>query len=164
MIAPLAHLEVHTLLALDNADKLTGHNPALMYELVEAVLAIGAWLSKINLACLKTQPCAIQSNSLAVAFHRHLFAASRNNTYISKRHSIGGFKLAPRSLERITAASDLLNVRSKLGESLSVGQNGQRRVAQECRIPDAHETQQHRDVVIEGRSAKMFIHIISSCI
>ena len=42
-------LEVDTLLALKDANELTGDDPALVDELIEGVLSIGARLSKVHL-------------------------------------------------------------------------------------------------------------------
>ena len=44
------HLEVHTLLTLQDADELTRDDTALVDELVEGVLPIGAGLPKVHLA------------------------------------------------------------------------------------------------------------------
>lgn len=44
----------------------------LVNELVETMLAIGAWLSKINLSSMKIQWCPIHGHTLSVALHTHL--------------------------------------------------------------------------------------------
>ena len=67
-----ANLEVHALLGLDSSDELAWDDAALMDELVEGVLSIGAWLSKVNLARLKGQPPAGEVHALAIALHGHL--------------------------------------------------------------------------------------------
>ncbi len=70
------YLEVHALLALEDANELTGDDAALVDELVEGVLPIGAWLSKVHLTRLKWQPAAINRHPLTVALHRHLESAA----------------------------------------------------------------------------------------
>ena len=67
-----ADLEVDTLLALEDADELAGDDPPLVDELVEAVLPIGAGLTKIHFTRLKGQAAAIDGHALAIALHRHL--------------------------------------------------------------------------------------------
>jgi len=66
------HLQVHTLLALYNADEFTRHHSALVYELVEAVLPVGTRLAKVNLACLKGQLGAVQGHALSITLHGDL--------------------------------------------------------------------------------------------
>jgi hypothetical protein len=44
----------------------------LVDELVETMLAIGAWLSKINFSSMKIQWCPIHGHTLSVALHAHL--------------------------------------------------------------------------------------------
>ena len=44
-----ADLEVHTLLALQDTNELTGNDATLVDELVERVLPIGAGLAKVHL-------------------------------------------------------------------------------------------------------------------
>ena len=66
-------LEVHALLALHNANELTGHHPALVNELVEAVLPIGARLPKVDLArfsACSTAVCAARQCAMDPQ-HRH---------------------------------------------------------------------------------------------
>ena len=70
--ACVPHLQIHTLLGLDNADELCWHHTALVDQLVEGVLAIGTWLTKVNLTSFKWHAGAIQANPLAVALHGHL--------------------------------------------------------------------------------------------
>ena len=70
------YLEVHALLALEDADELTGDDTALVDELVEGVLPIGTGLSKVHLARLEWQPAAIDRHPLTIALHRHLKPAS----------------------------------------------------------------------------------------
>ena len=66
------HLEVHTLLALEDADELTGDDTPLVNELVEGVLSVSTRLAKVYLTRLKRQPRPINGNSFAVTLHRHL--------------------------------------------------------------------------------------------
>ena len=68
-----SHLEVHALLALQDANELTRDDTALVDELVEGVLPIGTGLSKVHLARLKGQPGAINGHPFPVALHGHLF-------------------------------------------------------------------------------------------
>ena len=70
------YLEVHALLALEDANELTGDDAALVDELVEGVLPIGARLPKVHLTRLKWQPAAINRHPLTVALHRHLEISS----------------------------------------------------------------------------------------
>ena len=70
--APGARLEVHALLALHQADELAGHHAALVDELVEAVLPVGARLAKVDLARLERQARAVGGHALAVALHGDL--------------------------------------------------------------------------------------------
>ena len=46
-----------------------------MDELVEGVLPIGAWLSKLNLSSIEHQTAAVNAHSFAVGLHRHLHTA-----------------------------------------------------------------------------------------
>lgn len=55
----IADLEVDALLTLDEADEVTGDDTALMDELIERVLPVGAWLAEIDLASLERQLLAI---------------------------------------------------------------------------------------------------------
>lgn len=71
-----ADLEIHTLLALQDTNELTGNDTTLVDELVERVLPVGARLAKVHLAGLERQAAAIDGHSLAVAFHRHLAIAN----------------------------------------------------------------------------------------
>jgi hypothetical protein len=48
---PPPHLEVDALLAAHNADEVAGDDSPLVDQLVEAVLTIGARLTKVNLTC-----------------------------------------------------------------------------------------------------------------
>ena len=48
---PTAHPQVHILLAAHDGDELCGDGAALVDELVEGVLPVGAGLAKVNLAC-----------------------------------------------------------------------------------------------------------------
>ncbi len=70
------YLEVHALLALEDADELTGDDAALVDELVEGVLPVGARLSKVHLTRLKWQPAAIDCHPLTVALHGNLESAA----------------------------------------------------------------------------------------
>lgn len=69
------HLEVHALLALQDADEFTRDDTPLVNELVEGMLTIGSRLPKVYLTRLKGQPGPINCYSLAIALHRHLNAA-----------------------------------------------------------------------------------------
>lgn len=53
---PCSYLEVHTLLTLQDPNELTGDDTALVDELVEGVLAVGARLPEVHLTRLKGQP------------------------------------------------------------------------------------------------------------
>lgn len=44
----------------------------LVYELVEGVLAVGAWLAKDDLACLERQRPPVNADLLAQGLHGHL--------------------------------------------------------------------------------------------
>ncbi len=70
------YLEVDALLALEDANELTRNDAALVDELVEGVLPVSAWLSKVHLTRLKWQPAAINRHPLTVALHRHLQSAA----------------------------------------------------------------------------------------
>ena len=71
-----ADLEVHTLLALQDTNELTGNNATLVDELVERVLPVSAGLAKVHLAGLERQAAAIDGHSLAVALHGYLAIAN----------------------------------------------------------------------------------------
>lgn len=65
-------LEVHGLLAADEADEVARHDAALVDELVEGVLAVGAGLPEVDFAALEGQAVAVDVDALAVALHVHL--------------------------------------------------------------------------------------------
>jgi hypothetical protein len=64
--------EIDRLLGADDANELTWHHPALMDELVERVLAICSWLSKINLSGFESKPLPMNVHTLAIALHGYL--------------------------------------------------------------------------------------------
>mmetsp|Transcript_8143 Transcript_8143/g.20571 ORF Transcript_8143/g.20571 Transcript_8143/m.20571 type:complete len:488 (-) Transcript_8143:580-2043(-) len=70
-------LEVHGLLGLDDADEVAGDGAALVDELVEGVLAVGARLAEVDLARGKRQLGAIDGHALAVGLHGHLLDVGR---------------------------------------------------------------------------------------
>jgi hypothetical protein len=65
-------LEVDGLLALDDADEVAGDDAALVDELVEAVLPVGAGLPKVDLPHVVRQRDPVNGHALAVALHAHL--------------------------------------------------------------------------------------------
>ena len=67
-----AHLEVYRLLAFDHSNEVTWDDASLMDELIERVLSICTWLSKINLTSFKRQPLSIHTYALAIALHGYL--------------------------------------------------------------------------------------------
>ncbi|GIX64953.1 serine esterase, putative [Babesia caballi] len=67
--AALGHVPV---LAPDEADELGGDDAALVQQLVEAVLAVGAALAEVDLAGAVGQPLAVHADGLAVALHAEL--------------------------------------------------------------------------------------------
>lgn len=57
----------------------------------------------------------------------------------------------------------LLDVRSKLGEGLSVRQDGPGRVAQEADIPDGGKAQLHWDVLLKGSISEVRVYVPCTC-
>ena len=58
----------------------------LVDELVETMLAIGAWLSKINFSSMKIQRCPIHGHTLSVALHTHLLKLQHSSFSASISH------------------------------------------------------------------------------
>jgi len=56
------------------ANEFSGNRPALMHQLVEAVLAIGTWLTKDDRTSMDTsiEPCAILCARLSITLHIEL--------------------------------------------------------------------------------------------
>lgn len=68
----MVYPEVDRLLTLDDSNEITGDDSALMDELIERMLPVCSWLSKIYFPCLKRKPLSIHTHTLAITFHRHL--------------------------------------------------------------------------------------------
>lgn len=79
------HLEVYGLLALDDSNEVAGNDPSLMDELIEGMLAIGSWLSKVNLSGLKRKSLSSDRHTFAIALHRNL---QKNDIIRSLLHSL----------------------------------------------------------------------------
>jgi hypothetical protein len=73
------HGIVNTSLRFCEANKFCGNSAALMHQLVEAVLAVGARLTKDNWAGMDTssESLAFKSHTLTIAFHIKLLNMSR---------------------------------------------------------------------------------------
>lgn len=80
-----------------------------MNQLVEAVLAVGAWFAEVYLAHVKRHNVTVGGNALAVALHVYL-----------------------------------LDVRGKADQRLGVRKQGTAWMTEECAVPDANQTHQHR--------------------
>lgn len=57
----------------------------------------------------------------------------------------------------------LLDVGGQLGQRLGVGQDGSGWIPQEADIPHAAESQQDRDVFLQGSRPEVLVHIIGTC-
>ena len=82
-----ACLEVDTLLALEDANEFTRDDSALVDQLVEGMLAVGARLSKVDLTRLERQPCAVNGNTLAIALHRNLNTTAKSYCMLNDQSS-----------------------------------------------------------------------------
>mmetsp|Transcript_41490 Transcript_41490/g.98314 ORF Transcript_41490/g.98314 Transcript_41490/m.98314 type:complete len:576 (-) Transcript_41490:352-2079(-) len=69
--------EPRRLLRPHDPDEVAGHDAALVDELVERVLPVGAGLPKVDLAGLRQQRGAVDRHALAVALHRQLLHVRR---------------------------------------------------------------------------------------
>lgn len=81
-----AYLQIHRLLRLDHANEVAGHNAALVDELVEGVLAVGPWLSKVYLTGIIWQTVAVNAYTLAIALHGYLEERSSHMTHEARQH------------------------------------------------------------------------------
>ena len=96
---------------------------ALVHELEEGMLAVGARLAEVNLAGVVVHILAAAAHGLAVGLH-----------------------------------GQLLQVRREAGEILGVGEHGVRLRTQEVGVPDAEQTHEDRNVLLERRGAEVLIH------
>lgn len=82
MISNRLSFQENWILRFAKSNKFTGNDSSLMKKLVEAVLTVGARLSKINNASLVLQILSVQSDPLTIALHikllnvRHKLAQS----------------------------------------------------------------------------------------
>lgn len=78
MICDSFILKVNMALRLNESNELSRNNPSLMHELIEAVLAIGAWFTEDDGAAFyaRTISDSLLGYTLAIAFHVYLLNMS----------------------------------------------------------------------------------------